>query len=361
VGAHQAHLVGTGKGLVVACAECHTVPSTTYAAGHLDTERPAEVVFNGNLADLPTPGVIPNPTYSTTSLNCSNTYCHGSFRNGNASNAPTWNGAAGTGAECGTCHGTTSGGTLAEKALPKTAAGGGTHPPYSRCETCHTSVNASLAFTNSNKHVDGLVELFQLTSQAECSRCHGSVANAAPPNDLTGSASSPAVGAHQAHLVAANSVSVRCQECHTVPNTLVYTGVDGHIDGTIGAEILFNDSLARKTTSSGTIVPVPTYTASTLTCSSTYCHGTFKNGNQSNAPVWNVASTAACGTCHGDPVTGNPTPGGNHPTNNNCNFCHTVNGETAVAMFDGVSTWTITNKPKHLNGKLNLFAAENDF
>jgi hypothetical protein len=60
-------------------------------------------------------------------------------------------------------------------------------------------------------------------------------------------------------------------------------------------------------------------------------------------------------------VTGNPTPGGNHPANNNCNFCHTVSGENAVATWDGATTWTIINKPKHVNGKLNLFAAENDF
>jgi predicted CxxxxCH...CXXCH cytochrome family protein len=357
VGAHQAHLAATGA-KEIACSECHSVPTAVYESGHLDSDRPAEVAFNGTLAGLTTLGVTPNPTYSSTSASCADTYCHGSFANGNETNAPVWNSAAGSAAECGTCHGDKTKSTTPEKALPKTTAAGGSHPNYTECQWCHTTVTAGPTFVNVDNHVDGEPALFQYTSTADCSRCHGSASNPAPPNDLSGNASSAKVGAHQAHLNPAIAAAVECFECHTVPTTLDYTGSDGHLDGTSGVEITFADSLAGKPTVGGPI-PNPTYTSGTMSCGSTYCHGTFKNGNETNAPVWNNPAAAACGTCHGDPVTGNPRPGGNHSTNDNCGICHSVSGGSPVATFNSAdSTWTITNKDLHLNGKLSLFTAE---
>jgi len=362
VGAHQVHL-GTASANPVLCAECHTVPTAVYEAGHLDTDRPAEVVFNGSLAGLATTGVTPNPAYSTATISCSDTYCHGSFANGNPANAPVWNSSAGSAAQCGSCHGDVSKSTTSEKALPKTSAAGGTHPAYLECQWCHTSVSAGPTFTNATDHVDGTVPLFQWSTQADCSRCHGSVTNAAPPVDLAGNASSSKVGGHQIHLSPSTwtSNAVACAECHTVPANLDYTGTDGHLDGTPGAELMFG-SFASITTGSGGVVPNPVYTSTSLSCGSVYCHGTFKNGNLTNAPVWSDPSTAACGTCHGDPVTGNPRPGGSHTTSNSCNFCHTVSGGgNPVATYNSAdTTWAVTNKDFHIDGKLSLFAAERD-
>ncbi len=355
VGAHQAHLAATNA-KSLACAECHTVPTTVYEAGHLDSDRPAEVVFNGTLAGLATSGVTPNPSYTSGSATCGSSYCHGTFKNGNQSNAPVWNSAAGSGAQCGSCHGDASKPTIAEKALPT-----GTHLPYTECQWCHTSVTAGPSFTNVNDHVDGTVPLFQWSTQADCSRCHGSGTNAAPPNDLAGSTSSSKVGAHQAHLNPQFAAAVACSECHSVPANLDYTGADGHLDGTPGAEVIFG-TLASKPTDGGAVSPNPVYTSSTLSCGSTYCHGTFKAGNLINAPAWNNPAAAACGTCHGDPVSGNPRPGGSHSTSDNCGVCHTVaGGGPAVATYNSSdTTWTITNKDFHINGKLSVFTAERD-
>ncbi len=359
VGAHQAHLNASGA-KDIACMECHTVPATidlTGADGHIDANTGAEVAFNGTLAKLAMGGVTPAPAYTSANATCASTYCHGTFKNGNQSNAPVWNSAAGAGAQCGSCHGDVTKTTTAAKALPT-----GTHPAYTECQWCHTSVTAGPTFTDVDNHVDGTVPLFQVSTAADCSHCHGSVTNAAPPNDLAGNASSGKVGAHQVHLSPSTLTThaVACNECHTVPATLDYTGADGHLDGTAGAELAFG-SFASITTASGAVVPNPSYTGASLSCSSTYCHGTFTNGNLTNAPVWNNPSTAACGTCHGNPATGNPRPPAPHSTSDNCGICHSVSGESPVATYTSAdTTWSITNKPYHINGKLSLFTAERD-
>ncbi|GAB1351174.1 hypothetical protein MASR1M107_33890 [Ignavibacteriales bacterium] len=97
-GAHNVHLYANVQGKKVACNECHTVPASYYAAGHIDNpDDPAELNFGtftktqsnktGTTyfnALLPT--YTPVPTYSTTN-GCSNNYCHGYFKNGNLTNA----------------------------------------------------------------------------------------------------------------------------------------------------------------------------------------------------------------------------------------------------------------------------------
>ncbi|MEK6650289.1 MAG: CxxxxCH/CxxCH domain-containing protein, partial [Bacteroidota bacterium] len=372
VGAHQIHVAGSTGGRTVPCNECHTVPTTldyTGADGHLDPAGGSAELAFGTLSQKGTTGVIPNPAYTFNNRTCAGTYCHGSFANGNTTNAAVWNGSAGTGAECGTCHGNTSAATTPLKALPKTAANGGTHPNYTQCVMCHTGiVDANTVITDVSKHVDGQVALFQLSGPADCAHCHGSATNAAPPTDLSGNTATSArgVGVHQAHLVATSAKSVKCAECHTVPASLDYTGADGHLEGTALAEVAMADTLARLVTNAGASVPNPTYDATAQSCSSTYCHGTFKYGNASNVATWTNPATAACGTCHGNPATGSPLPSSpnlaqhNLGTSNNCQNCHTVSGEAAVATFDG-STWSITNAARHINGRKNTFTAETVF
>jgi hypothetical protein len=50
---------------------------------------------------------------------------------------------------------------LAERALPKTSAEGGTHPNNLNCSGCHGDVvNASLSFVNAGKHINGKLNVF---------------------------------------------------------------------------------------------------------------------------------------------------------------------------------------------------------
>ena len=170
VGAHQVHLSGNSKGYIISCAECHSVPPSLYQAGHIDSNLPAEVLMNNLLANVVTndpstsnyssqlPLFDPNPVYNFTNASCSNTYCHGTFKNGNTNNTPVWTDP--NTSACGTCHGDPSKTTLGERALPKTSNEGGTHPNDLACSTCHGGVvNANLQFINASKHIDGKLNL----------------------------------------------------------------------------------------------------------------------------------------------------------------------------------------------------------
>jgi predicted CxxxxCH...CXXCH cytochrome family protein len=166
VGAHQVHLKGNMEGKVLLCGDCHNVPGSVSTAGHTDPDLRAEVLMSSNpLAVLKTndpstseydsnlPLFTPNPVYDLANLTCSNTYCHGYFKNGNLTNAPVWNNPATS--ECGSCHGNGS------NPLPKTSADGGTHPNVQNCSLCHAGViDANLKFVNASKHIDGKLNLF---------------------------------------------------------------------------------------------------------------------------------------------------------------------------------------------------------
>jgi predicted CxxxxCH...CXXCH cytochrome family protein len=173
VGAHQKHLLGGTYTDGIMCMECHTVPPAVYVPGHLDSPLPAEVMMNGVLAntvtnepttidyDLILPVTTPSPAFNYDSLTCSTTYCHGTFKNGNPATLVVWNSGSTTQAACGTCHGDVSKPTLAERALPKTATQGGTHPNNLACANCHGDVvNASLTIINKSKHMNGRLNVF---------------------------------------------------------------------------------------------------------------------------------------------------------------------------------------------------------
>lgn len=174
VGTHQIHVVGGTLTVATPCTECHSVPPTVYTIGHVDTQSPAEVLFKDPLANTTTnePGTAtyssslplfkPVPSYDAQTAKCSNTYCHGNFKNGNTSFAPVWNDATGTQAACGTCHGDVTKTTLAERALPKTTAQGGTHPVIgtTTCDRCHGDVvDATMKIINTSKHINGKISI----------------------------------------------------------------------------------------------------------------------------------------------------------------------------------------------------------
>jgi len=165
VGAHAKHLLSGSLGKLAKCTECHVVPTALFAAGHVDTQLPAEVVFNDSLARLTTGdgNYIPSPTYSTSALTCSNTYCHGNWQltkagsaylyiftdsliTGNTSNSPAWTGGT-SAAACSSCHG-----------LPPA---GHVLFPLSSCANCHIGVvNGSGNIINQKLHANGKANVF---------------------------------------------------------------------------------------------------------------------------------------------------------------------------------------------------------
>lgn len=173
VGTHQDHLRLNVFAAAVNCNECHSVPSALQSSGHLGTDFRAEVLFAGTVGrsvtnepttifyDPTLPQFIPSPSYSPSTNRCSNTYCHGYFKNGNTTFSPVWNDPSGAQVACGTCHGDVTRPTLAERAKPR-----GTHPNSTQCSVCHYKVtsgdliDANLNIVDKTKHIDGRLNLF---------------------------------------------------------------------------------------------------------------------------------------------------------------------------------------------------------
>jgi predicted CxxxxCH...CXXCH cytochrome family protein len=224
-----------------------------------------------------------------------------------------------------------------------------------QCKRCHGSDYSGGITGTSCVNCHGN---FDSTSVA-CNTCHGDMSDPsriAPPRALNGDTDSTSVGAgaHYAHLYRPNdlrtSAFISCTECHSVPGSVWQIG---HIDSTAGAEIVFGE--LSKTTRDG-VTPSPVYDKTTHTCTNTYCHGTFKNGNTSNAPVWNVASSGACGTCHGK-GNGDPTPNDNThaflTTPEDCTIgCHT-NVITATKVGT-TYIFKFNDNSLHVNGSIDF-------
>ena len=86
VGAHQAHLDAPRRLRgPLACADCHDVPATRDAPGHIDSALPAEVALVGGGA------------WDRAAATC-DSWCHGDA-------APVWTVDGGEQVACGTCHG----------------------------------------------------------------------------------------------------------------------------------------------------------------------------------------------------------------------------------------------------------------
>ena len=170
VGAHQKHLLTGTNGKTVKCQECHTVPSSVFAAGHLDTPGPAEVVFNDTLARLVTGNgtFAPSPSYDPASLRCNSTFCHGNWHARKASTpvqfqyafadsvimganaSPRWTGGS-TEASCGSCHGLPPTGHIGAGALDVTTCGNsGCHPGV---------VDDAGNILDKTKHINGKIDV----------------------------------------------------------------------------------------------------------------------------------------------------------------------------------------------------------
>lgn len=82
-----------------------------------------------------------------------------------------------------------------------------------------------------------VVPLSASANSVDCSVCHGSQANAAPPVDVSGNSATTetGVGAHQSHLGPSSwRAEISCSECHVVPADV---GDPGHADTALPAEL----------------------------------------------------------------------------------------------------------------------------
>jgi predicted CxxxxCH...CXXCH cytochrome family protein len=179
-----------------------------------------------------------------------------------------------------------------------------------------------------------------------CNVCHGNTQHIYPPKSLAGHLlpTEQGVGAHDIHMNSDSTVrysaQVSCFECHLQINGFSDTNHIGFNPGF--AEVIFG-TLAKKVTTGFT--PIPVWNASNQTCANTYCHGYFKGGNPTALPVFNNPNSAGCGSCHGNPTTGNPKPVTGHQYYpDQCWYCH-------GAVID--SNNVIINKYRHVNGVID--------
>jgi predicted CxxxxCH...CXXCH cytochrome family protein len=221
----------------------------------------------------------------------------------------------------------------------------------SECKTCH-----GVDFKGGNTGASCMKCHTSADGPQACGTCHGNRDHANPPKSLSGDTVDTyyGVGMHMSHLYSSDwAAPVACSECHTVPESFLDSSHIGpNPDGR--AELNFGP-LAR--TQHGA-VPNPIYDQNTNTCANNYCHGKFYGGNQTSAPKWTDAGTVYCGTCHGDPSTGDPMPrlgsGQIAPPHlaalPQCYLCH-------GSVID--SNMTIIAPLKHINGEINFNVGQN--
>jgi predicted CxxxxCH...CXXCH cytochrome family protein len=136
--------------------------------------------------------------------------------------------------------------------------------------------------------------------RTNCTFCHGTgrdpawsgdLAAVAPPQSADGAdpqdGTNPAVGAHQAHLVAGTfSKPLSCDSCHALP-PLTFPGSLAHVDGTADVEF--------STTAVGAVA-APGYDRATGSCA-VACHGSTEALGNLTSPPW-TSTGIGCGDCH---------------------------------------------------------------
>jgi len=335
VGAHAAH--GPDAAAPVACSDCHQVPATVDAPGHLfddghgTTDLVAEVAF-GARARL---GNV-SPSYDRTSRSCT-VYCHGeSLGAGGAARRPRWTAgprgcdgchevpAGGGGPDCSTCHQQSV--TVCKPGEPGCLA---------------TSAKVGVRFHDPQLHIDGQLPLGRKGLEGTCHACHGSEATAgAPAPDLHGQTAVTAVtvGLHRLHLTAGKyRAAVPCGSCHRVPQQIADPG---HFDDDLPAEVVFSD-LASGRLAHPEADPTASRDRATATCN-VYCHSL--DGARVTQWRWTsrLVDGVSCGACHGLPPR-RLANGALHTLSTGCTICH-----ASAYGPDGE-----LDPNKHINGKVD--------
>ncbi len=185
----------------------------------------------------------------------------------------------------------------------------------------------------------GLSEQFE----TNCSFCHGSAINPAPPLGLDGSSdtSELGVGAHQEHLQASRVAQpVECEQCHLVPEKVDAPGHRPEGESDTQAEVVFGERAGQGDAD-------PSWEREDARCANTYCHGATLTGGKGTAPVWTQVdgSQIECDQCHGAPP---PSP---HPTAEGMVDCATCHPDTVDANGD-----IRVNRGFHVNGTVEALA-----
>jgi len=116
VGAHRQHLGASSWRATMRCENCHKVPASVDAPGHLGSDNVAEVPFDS---------LNPTATVNFTAATCGNLWCHGNGRGNNGS--ASWTST--TKMTCTSCH------SMSKNSLS------GSHRDHSHaCSECHQTV-----------------------------------------------------------------------------------------------------------------------------------------------------------------------------------------------------------------------------
>ncbi len=160
-GAHQEHLAGSGFASAVACASCHVVPETAGPGLHPTGGNPSLNFVGVAATETNTPGsdnydptqptIVPSPMFNSKTLQCSNTYCHGNFKNGN-NFSPKWNVLNGSQDSCGSCHGIPPNTSVHQIAYYDMATS------KNNCYFCHEPMIGPNGIQDSTLHVNGSLE-----------------------------------------------------------------------------------------------------------------------------------------------------------------------------------------------------------
>lgn len=313
VGAHPTHGHGTDRSPATACNECHDVPGSVDAPGHLDDTPQAEVTWaNGTLAakDGRATG------YDAEAHSCT-VYCHGTEPIG-------W---TDFGLGCDSCHGDP----------PATADHVGL-PAGASCQGagCHVALDPE-------HHVNGEVDTVPAPAPDGCGgACHGTEDSPAPPPDTAGNVdpSSPGVGAHAAHLGSALA-PVPCDTCHEIYTSVSAPGHTADAD----TDVRFDGVATARGYAAA-------YAKASQTCADTACHG--GPGAARPTPTWTDTAPMGCGDCHGDPP---PTESHRGATSGACEAagCHTA--REPGTHVDGVVQFDDTPKAQACGGTCHGTAA----
>ena len=308
VGAHRLHLRDTEIRLALPCSECHVVPATVSAPGHLG---PPLLAWGPIAAARGS-----QPAFDGAAARCSGVWCHGGnpALAGGTAPAPVWTYATEPDYSgppervCVACHG-----------FPPPAP----HPALTSCAGCHGTTVAPDGRIDvaGGKHVNGKVDFGGSGGGSlDCDACHGFP----PPSGAhlvhfawTAGASRGAYGDVRVledyvaeGLLPATfpSYAFGCGNCHPVDAAQ-------HLDGCLevalagagapaGSVKARNPAAAAYSGASG----APCAPPATGTCASVYCHS---SGQQEDAgagtpafavtPGWSSGEALGCASCHANP------------------------------------------------------------
>ena len=169
VGAHQSHLANIEISEKTRCFDCHKVPTTFDAEGHIDATERSELIFGEFAASGPstlltiliTSHVKIHTAMATLDLISQlhptlHFYTADKISGNNYS--PIWNEVDGTQAQCGTCHGEIDNQGNLITPLPTGHYGDFT---LAECANCHTDVvDVAGNIINKEKHINGKANVF---------------------------------------------------------------------------------------------------------------------------------------------------------------------------------------------------------